>query len=158
MGVGVVSIAVADLGLEWVLVGVFVVSIAVADLGLEWVLVGAGTLRTSVSGTFLLPKGCSKPVLGVWGVGVVSVAVPRWRHSVLTAGRRGALCPERNGDSFLNARRFLGTVVDVWVSSLDTGYRQPASLRHSWVAGRRRIHHRNAQNVAGVVVGNILDC
>ena len=37
----VVSIAVADLGLEWVYTGwVVVVSIAVADLGLEWVLVG----------------------------------------------------------------------------------------------------------------------
>ena len=111
-----------DLGLEWGLVGVGVVSIAVADLGLEWVLVGVGTLRTSFFRN-LPPKGCSNPVLAVWGVGVVGVAVPRWRHSVLTAGGRCALCPERDGDSSLNARRFLmGTVVDVWVSSLDNGY------------------------------------
>ena len=66
-----------------------------ADLGLDWVLVG---------------------------VGVLSVAVSRWRHSVLAADRR-TLCPEPTGDSSLNARRFLGTVVDVWVSSLYTGYR-----------------------------------
>ena len=118
---------------------------------------GAGGHTPNIGFRNLPPKGCSKPVLVVWGVGVVGVAVPLWRHSVLTAGGRWVLCPERNGDSSLNARRFLGTVADVWVCSLDNGYRQLASLQHYWVASRRR-HRRIAQSVAGVVVGNSLDC